>query len=463
MTSSVIPTETTSDTARPEPERRRKRITVALGGVLGVALLAGGAFGIARVNGSSDSSVEPISRRIGDAPTAGLTGRIGGGSLEETIRELELRTESVPDDYVSWATLGIAYVQQAHAVGDPSLYSSAERVLRTSIGLNDGDNFVAYAGFAALAAGRHDFRTAEQFAIDGLAINPSSAMLYGVLSDAQIQLGEYDAGFNSAQRMVDLSPDTASLARVSYTHELTGDVEEARALMQRALDVAANPGDQSFALFQLGELSLGEGDPTTALDLNNRALALAPDNVSAMSGKAHALGVSGQVLTAIDAYQELVEMAPLPDYLIEFGDFLTAHGRTGQAEALYQQARAQLELDSQNGVRADAGIIFFEADHGDPAKALADAESGIEERPFFEMYEAYAWALYVNQRFDEAAAAIDQAKQIGIRDAEMYVRAGLIDHARGDAEEAIREMRHALEIDPHVDQRANQMLELLGV
>jgi tetratricopeptide (TPR) repeat protein len=462
MTPTLAPNATTSDTARPNPERRRKRITVALGGVLGVALLAGGAFGIARVNGSSDSNAEPVSRRI-SAPAAGLTGRIGGRSLEETIRELELRTESVPDDYVAWATLGLAYVQQAHTIGDPSLYSSAERVLRTSVGLNDGDNFVAYAGLAALAAGRHDFHAAEQFAVEGLAINPSSAMLYGVLSDAQIQLGKYDTGFSSAQRMVDLSPDTTSLARVSYTHELTGDVEQARALMQRALDAAGNPDDQAFALFQLGELSLAEGDPITALDLNNRALALAPDNVSAMSGRAHALGVSGQVLTAIDAYQELVEKAPLPDYLIEFGDFLTAHGRTDHAQALYQQARAQLQLDSQNGVRADTGIIFFEADHGDPAKALADAELAIQEQPFFEMYEAYAWALYVNQRFDEAAVAIDQAKQIGIRDAEMYVRAGLIDRARGDDDEAIREMQHALEINPHVDQRANQVLELLGV
>ena len=58
--------------------------------------------------------------------------------------------------------------------------------------------------------------------------------------------------------------------------------------------------------------------------------------------------------------------------------------------------------------------------------------------------------------------AIDRAKEIGIRDAAMYVRAGLIDHALGDDAEAIRELQTALDIDPHVNPQADELLAELG-
>jgi tetratricopeptide (TPR) repeat protein len=466
MTSTIDPPRSTNDNPTPDATRTRPRTRVLLGAALGLALVAAGALGVAQVRDDDQdtntndpgAATASATAEIANTQTAGLVARVGGGSLAETIGQLQDRVASVPGDSVAWATLGIALVQQAHAVGDPSLYSEAQGALDESLQIDDEGNFLAYTGLAAVAAGRHDFVTAEQFALDGLAINAQSATLHGVLSDAQIQLGRYDEGFASVQRMVDLSPDTASLARVSYTHELSGDVDEARAVMERALEAAGNPSDQGFALFQLGELSLSQGDPTTALGLFNRALAASPDNVSALSGKAHALGVSGQTLTSIDAYRQLVERAPLPDYLIEFGSFLEAHGRPEEAEVLYDEARSQLAVDERNGVRADAGIIFFEADHGDPAEAVRMAEEGIAERPFFEMYEAYAWALYADGRYEEAAVAIDRAKEIGIRDAAMYVRAGLIDHALGNDAEAIRELQTALDIDPHVDPHANELL-----
>ena len=83
-------------------------------------------------------------------------------------------------------------------------------------------------------------------------------------------------------------------------------------------------------------------------------------------------------------------------------------------------------------------------------------------RTFFENHEAYAWALDVNERYDEAAAAIDEAKSIGIRDADMYVRAAQIDHARGDDAEARRELAIALQIDATVTDRAAELIAAIG-
>lgn len=435
----------------------KRRTKLVSGGIaLGLVLVTAGAAGIAvRDRSDAGSVLAPIVA----GQSVAVPGRVSGESVEAIIERLKARVESAPNDYVSWATLGFHYVEQARINADPAVYSDADDALARSLAINDTENFTAYTGLAAVAAARHDFATAERHALTGLSINSANASLYGILSDAQIQLGKYDEGFESVQRMVDLSPDTASLSRVSYTHELTGDVEEAEAVMRRVLDDAPTNNDRAFALFHLGELALGEGDPDTALGFYLEALKLAPDNIAALSGKAHALGVTGQVLTAIDTYDLLVEKAPRPDFLIEFGNFLAAHGKPDEAEGLYERARTRIALDTANGVRTDAGIVFFEADHGDPLEALRVAKQGVDERPFFEMYEALAWALYVNGRFDEALNAVSGAQQLGVRNAELYVRSAVIRNALGDHDGALDDLRVARDINRYVSlPAANDLL-----
>ena len=309
-------------------------------------------------------------------------------------------------------------------------------MLARSLDANGDDNFLAYTGLAAVAAARHDFPTAERHALEGLEINPANATLWGVLSDAQIQLGEYDDGFASVERMGDLVPDIASITRAAYVAELTGDAQQARRLMERALDEAFSPDDRAFALFQRGEMELGGGDPNEALGLFLEALAASPDDISSLSGKAHALGQAGQIETAIGAYEQLLERAPLADFMIEFGEFLEGEGRVEQAGAWYERAREQVAIDQTNGVRPDAALIFFEADHGDPAAALSAAEAALVQRQFFELHEAHGWALYRNGRLDEAIAAMDRAADIGIRDPELFVRRALIRYELGDLDAA---------------------------
>ncbi len=426
------------------PRRRNRRVALIAGGsVLGIALVAAGAFGLQRGDAPTPATVPVV-----DARLSGGAGRIGAGSIDETVAQLEARVEAFPNDDVSLATLGIAYVDQARITGDPTRYGLADEVLASSLEANGDDNYLAYAGLAAVAAARHDFPTAERHALSGLEINPANATLWGVLSDAQIQLGKYDEGFASVEKMGDLVPDIASITRAAYAAELTGDSDGARRLMQRALDDAFTGDDRAFALFQIGELILGKGKPNEALPYFLDALEASPNDISALSGKAHALGQAGQVQTAASNYELLLERAPLADFMIEFGEFLEGLGNVDDANTWYDRARAQIATDRANGVRTDAGLIFFEADHGDPDEALAMAEAAVADRPFFELHEAHAWALYQNDRFADAAAAIEEAAALGIQDPELHIRAALIQHALGDTEAAEIEVETALSINP---------------
>jgi tetratricopeptide (TPR) repeat protein len=443
MNTTTIERAARSPESEPPPRRTRPTAIVAGGLVLGIAFVAAGAFGFRR-----DEPPAPAATPVVDARLGGATTRIGAGSIAETVAQLERRVAAFPNDDVALATLGIAYVEQARITGDPTRYGVADDVLADSLQANDEDNYLAYAGLAAVAAARHDFATAERHARLGLDINPSNPTLWGVLSDAQIQLGKYDHGFASVERMGNLVPDIASITRAAYVAELTGDREEARRLMQRALDEAFTGDDRAFALFQLGELTLGEGEPTEALGYFLDALDASPNDISALSGKAHALGQAGQIQTAAGNYELLLERAPLADFMIEYAEFLEGHGRAVEAENWYGRARAQVEIDRLNGVQPDAALIFFEIDHGDPGKALAMAEAAVANRPFFELHEAHAWALYRNDRFVEAAAAIERCGELGVQDPELHVRAALIHHALGDDEAALAELATATQINP---------------
>lgn len=407
-------------------------------GLAGVLFVVGGLGVFGR---SSDPS--SASGGVAGGPPTGL------GGTGDVVAALQARVQRVPEDYSSWAALGLAYVDQARMTGDPSYYPKAEGVLTRSREINEVDNDGAAAGMAALASARHDFAAAAGWARKGLAINPSNSLLYGALNDAETQLGHYDEAFDAAQRMVDLRPDTASLARASYTWELRGDVVQATELMQRALTAAAGPADRAFTRYQLGELALNAGDPQAAMVHYRAGLAADASYVPLLQGRAKAHAALGQPDGAIADYAQVVARVPEPAYLIEFGELLESLGRTAEAQDQYQTLAAVTKLFAANGVALDVEPTLFAADHGDPAGALRTGEAGVANRQFLDMNDAYAWALHVNGRDAEALVWSAKALALGTRNALFHYHAGMIHLALGDRAAAKDELTTAFSINPH--------------
>jgi len=374
---------------------------------------------------------------------------VGLGRSGDAIAALQARVQRVPQDYASWAALGLAYVGQARITGDPSYYPKAEGVLERSREINAVDNDGAAAGMAALASGRHDFTAAADWARQGLAINPSNALLYGALNDAETQLGHYNEAFDAAQRMVDLRPDTASLARASYAWELRGEVGQANELMQRALTAAAGPADRAFTRYQLGELAFNAGDPHAALAHYRSGLDADASYVPLLQGRAKAQAALGQPDAAVADYAQVVAKVPQPAYLIEFGELLESLGRSTEAQDQYETLAVETKLFEANGVAVDVEPALFAADHGDPAAALRAAETGIVTRQFLDMSDAYAWALHVNGRDAEALDWSAKALALGTRNALFHYHAGMIHLALGNRAAAKDELVSAFSINPN--------------
>lgn len=426
---------------------RRSAASIIVALTIGALVLGTQGFGL--LTKDSDTSVESSSISGGDL--AAEVSRASGASLERLVSDLETRVADVPGDYVSWATLSLAYVQYARVIVDPSYYPKAEQAIEQSFEINNDENFLAFAGGAALAAGRHDFVLAKQLATEGLAVNPYSALLHGLLSDAQIQLGEYQAGFESVQRMLDLSPDTSSLSRASYVRELRGDLVQANELMQRALADAPTAEDRTFALHHLGQLALHSGDPATAREYQLAALEESPEDAVSQFGLALAEAALGDTNSALARLAELVERVPDPGYLIAYARLLESVGRTQDAQLQYAAIEAQALVASKYGELPETNGIFFHIQTGNIDQAIAEAEQGLKIHAFVRTYDAYAWALHAAGRDQEALVAIQTALSLGTRDASFYFHSGMIKLALGDTAGAQADLAEALNINPYFD------------
>jgi tetratricopeptide (TPR) repeat protein len=412
--------------------------------VLSVALFVAGGIGLFRTDddGARAQTAPAVSANSLLAPAV-------NGSLEHIIETLQSRLRALPTDWQAFASLGLAYVQQARVTADPSYYPKAHGVLRRSLALERDDNFAAMVGMAALAAARHDFAAALRWGEQAKAINPYNGNVYGVIGDAQVELGRYRDAFATFQTMVDTRPGVSSYARVSYARELMGDVPGAIQAMEAARDIAGTPADTAWASYQLGELHFNQGDLAAAQAAYAYGARTDVDHVPSFAGLAKVAWARGHIGKAIDGYSDVVARLPSPEYVIALGDLYASIGDAERAEQQYALVRAEEQLSRANGVNVDLELALFDATHDDPDGAVRAARDEWAKRQSVHVADALAWALYAAGDYTEASVYAREAMALGYRNALFAFHAGMIQAALGNDGEARSLLAEAVDINPH--------------
>lgn len=372
-----------------------------------------------------------------------------GDRLAATIQQHQERLRRVPDDPLSWANLGTAYVEQARAIANPAYYAQAQGALDRSVQLQPDGNAAALIGLGALANARHDFPAARRYAEEAVALNPSSVEAYGVLADATTQLGDTAAATAAVQRMLDLRPGVTSFTRASYELELHGRTADARAAMQRALEAATSRDELAFCHYYLGELAWGGGDLDEADAQYARGLAAVPGDPALLQGRAKVLAARGRTDEAIDGYRMLTDRVPLAQYLLEYGELLESAGRVEEATAQYRLIAEQQRLYATQGSSDDLAASQVAADHGDPAEAVRLAQAEWDRRQSVFTADALAWALHRAGRDAEALPYAERAAELGRRDAAADFHRGMILATLGRSGDAMAALDEALATNPH--------------
>jgi tetratricopeptide (TPR) repeat protein len=371
------------------------------------------------------------------------------GTLVQQVASLQERLRTVPGDWQSWALLGLAYVQQARITADPRYYPKAQGALARSLAIRSGGNFDAAVGEGALALARHDFTGGLRWGERARRINPYDANVYGVIGDAQIELGRYRQAFRTFQHMVDLHPEVSSYARASYALELQGDVPAAIKAMRMALLAAGTPEDRAFAAYQLGELFFSTGRVASAARFYREAAALAPEYAPPHAALAKVAWARGDTRRAIRRYTAVVRRFPLPEYVIALGDLQQLAGLTTAAARSYSLVRVEERLFRAAGVNVDLELALFDADHGRPREALVAARAEWHRRHSILVADALGWALHRVGRDPEALRYARFAQKLGYRSAQISFHAGMIELGLGDRVAARGDLERALSINPH--------------
>ena len=426
-------------------ERRSRWVLAAAVAALAFLLIGLGAVLNAGPGGERRTVAPPV--RGGATAPLSLTGS-SASSIDALTSRLQSHLRAQPRDARSWAVLGAAYVEQARVSGDASFYPKADGALDRSLGIAPTNNDSALAGLGALAAGRHDFSRALQYAKQAIAVNPESAAAYGVLSDALTELGRYDEGRAAARRMDDLQPSLASAARLAYHAELRADTAAATRLLSAARAQSESASEVAFVDEQLGNLAWSTGH----LDANRNyraALAAAPQHAPAMFGLARVRAARGDVEEAQRLAAQAIARRPQLEYIAWYGELLDRAGRRDQARNEYALGRATINLQRAQGVDVDLEAALFEADHGDATAAVRLARAAYDRRPSVYAADAFAWTLHVAGHDRAALEYAGRALWLGTRNALFSYHKGAIELALGKRAAARADLGRALALNPY--------------
>ena len=369
------------------------------------------------------------------------------------IDSAQSKIKLAPDEPDSYNLLASAYSQKARETGDFSLNAKAEEALSRSLEVAP-DNYDALKLRAKILLTYHRFREALEVARHAQALRPRDHDVYGALTDALVELGDYEEAVRAAQAMVNLRPDTASYSRISYLRELHGDTEGAIEAMRTAVRAASpqDPENLAWCLVQLGNLLLNGGKPAEAEREFDRALKTFPDYRMALQAKARARIAARDLESAISIYRREQELdRNWADAALALGDLYTKQGQVEEAKRQYEWFES---LERKNAAAENDWhhLVYFWADHNQNLdEALVLARRAREQRADIHTCDALAWTLFKQGQFTEAKASIDEATRLGTRDARILYHAGLIYNELGERQKAAEYLRLALEMNTLFD------------
>jgi tetratricopeptide (TPR) repeat protein len=372
------------------------------------------------------------------------------GDTEAEIAGLQGELRLRPGNVKALETLGLAYLQRVRETGDASYYAKSGGVLHEALAAQPRD-LIATAGLGQLALARHQFRRARTLGLRAKKISPTTAGVYGVVGDADIELGRYRQAFAAFDRMTALKPSVASYSRVSYARELIGDTAGALRAMELAASAAAGEREAyAWTRVQLGLLDLSVGRPDAAARNMRAALDSFPGYAFAIDGLAQAEAARGKLREARELESRAVARVPLPQYVSFLGDLDHVLGHPAAAARQYALIGVIERLLAANGVRNDLDIALFDADHGrNAAQTVAHARKGYVERPSIVGDDVLGWALTRAGRCAEALPYSSRALRLGTKDALKVFHRGYVAACLGRRAEARSYYRRALAINPN--------------
>jgi tetratricopeptide (TPR) repeat protein len=394
---------------------------------LAVAILSGWAAAAGVSHRRMAAEPVPTARSISMPPAVGAPGGPATSSdgLKTRIAEMEQQLREHPADLGASILLADALVRQARATGEGRPSGRAASVLEQTLKDNPG-SYDALRLLGAVYLSLHRFAGARDVGAHARDMRPDDAWNYGVIGDAQLELGNYDEAFAMFDRMMELRPGPAAYARVAYAREMRGNLVGALEAMQMAFSATPmqDPEARAWYATQLGELQLKLGDADAADREFRRARFAFAHYPLAEVGAGKARLALGDRTGALAIFLDEMRRTPTVDLAARIGDMYRSMGRRDDAEHFYALAE---DLAGPMPAQTEATLALFLAEHDRKlTQAVALAERVAATRHDIGTEHALAWAYFKVGRINDAKKAIDRALRTGSRDVMLLSHAATI-------------------------------------
>ena len=401
-----------------------------------------------------ESALYEIIPRKGNASQSSewaLSKKISSGLIKKIKRN--------PSDLKSLDALIAIYLQEARTSGNFSYYDKAAMNCINTVLKIDAKNFEALTYRSTIYLSQHHFAEGLKAATELQKMFPYSAYVYGILLDAHVELGNYKAAIDDADKMVSIRPDIRSYSRISYLREIYGDIPGAIDAMKLAVD-AGSPGTESteWARVQLGKLyeQLGEmkyAEMYYTISLENR-----PHYPYALAGLARVAVASKDYDKAINLYRSADSVSNDYSFREALVEAYKLAGNQKQSSAVANEIVDQMETAAKSVAKGDSSGHYADKEMAYAYLAVNNYDKALEHalleynrRPNnIDVNETVAWVYYNKGDFAKAQSYIKKALQTNCKNPVLLCHAGLIYVKAGDRSTAKSYFQSALKNNPNI-------------
>jgi tetratricopeptide (TPR) repeat protein len=307
--------------------------------------------------------------------------------VQTQYQKLKLAITKKADDYESKIKMAQLFIREARVTGEHGHYYNAALTMTDQILVakpTDANfTFLALLTKGGVQLSHHDFKGALATGNQALALNPNNPQIYGVLVDANVELGNYQDAVALADRMMALKPDLRSYARISYLREIHGEVPEAMKAMEMAIS-SGIPGyeDTAWAMLTYAELNEMYNKNKEAKMLYEEILAQRPNYPFAVAGLGKIELKNKNYPKAIKLTNEAIKTIPEVGFYTQLLEIYKATGDKSAFDKTLKDVWAMLADDEKSGhnMRLEYADIYLNL-LDNPTKALDYAQQEYNVRP----------------------------------------------------------------------------------
>jgi tetratricopeptide (TPR) repeat protein len=347
---------------------------------------------------------------------------------KEKVNELLQKINKKSDDINSRLKIATIYLAEARITGEhPYYYPAVLQILEGVLSL-DPQNFEALTFKASVLMSQHRFKEALDVAEGARKINPDNAYIYGVLVDANVELGNYEEAVKMSDIMQQLKPSLESYSRASYLREIYGDYPGSIEAMVLAVQ-AGLPGSEPYCWSKktLGYLYEQTGDMKMAEKQYLSILAERPSYAFALEGLARVEKSRKKYEAALKYLDEAVGIMPEFSFHEEMADIYALQGETEKSTAKYLEVIEMLKEDAASGhvVYLDLSKIYIKSNQIDSAFVYAMKEYDMRPNNI-DVNRNLAEVYLLKKDFTKANQHLQVAMRTGCKNPELLTLADRI-------------------------------------